>query len=76
MSKILGYWSVQATNHAEFNFDTKGMTLDEIADRMVDEHPGISEIGDPELVDLIEFCLGGKTYVRKNGKWVRVQEGQ
>ena len=77
MSKVSGSFEVNASNWAEVEFDTDGLSPDEIVQKLYEEHPGISvchqcanDIEDPELGDVVGFTVDGVEYIRLDGEWV------
>ena len=77
MTTVRGSWKVEAGNSAEFDIDTAGKTPEEVAYLLDERHPGVSvchqcddDVTDPELGDLTEFEMNGKTYTNRAGKWI------
>jgi hypothetical protein len=69
--KVGGYFEVAGGTYDEIELDTEKMTPAEIATALAGQAGGVSlchqcahEISDPQVGDLVEFTVGGQTYVR------------
>jgi len=76
MSEISATFEVNAGHSIDVTADTKGLTLDQIAEMLYERDPGISlchecahEINEPESGDLIGFTVDGVAYEPDGDGW-------
>lgn len=77
MSKITASFAIEAGGYGEAEFDTTGMSPDEIAKKTFTEtdvntslcHQCANDVIDPEVSELTGFTVDGVQYVQVDGHW-------
>lgn len=78
MATVGGVFEVGASSYQEIELDTEGMSLEEIAQALEDDAPGISlcyecagKVSDPELGDLSSLNIDGVEHIQdEDGAWI------